>query len=205
MINVADVSHHYGLKPVLSHVNFRVPAGQLVAVMGPNGVGKSTLLGIIAGLIAPAKGHLEINGLRRREPRLGASDGANLAARGVQGDRNQLELFWPATNSLVSDQHRRYGGGGHGAANPTLLARQLFHFNFTGNRRQIGVDDPRLADHVADNSFKYDITESESLLFGTGFGVSTDIQTGPNGNLFVVSLSHGAVYEIFRRPPGGIK
>jgi hypothetical protein len=26
-----------------------------------------------------------------------------------------------------------------------------------------------------------------------------DIQTGPNGNLFVVSLSGGAVYEIFRR------
>lgn len=66
MINVVDVSHHYGLRPVLSHINLHVPAGQLVAIMGPNGVGKSTLLGIIAGLIAPAKGHVEINGLRRR-------------------------------------------------------------------------------------------------------------------------------------------
>jgi len=34
--------------------------------MGPNGVGKSTLLGIVAGLLAPAKGFVEINGLRRR-------------------------------------------------------------------------------------------------------------------------------------------
>ena len=66
MIEVVDVSHHYGLRPVLSHVSFRVPAGQLVAVMGPNGVGKTTLLGIIAGLIAPARGAVEINGLRRR-------------------------------------------------------------------------------------------------------------------------------------------
>ncbi len=66
MINVVDVSHHYGVRPVLSHINLQVPAGQLVAVMGPNGVGKSTLLGIIGGLIAPAKGHVEINGLRRR-------------------------------------------------------------------------------------------------------------------------------------------
>jgi ABC-2 type transport system ATP-binding protein len=66
MINVVDVSHHYGLRPVLSHVNLNVPTGQLIAVMGPNGVGKSTLLGIMAGLIAPAKGHVEINGLRRR-------------------------------------------------------------------------------------------------------------------------------------------
>jgi hypothetical protein len=32
------------------------------------------------------------------------------------------------------------------------------------------------------------MTESESLLFGKNFGIVTDIQTGPNGNLFVVSL-----------------
>ena len=66
MIKVADVSHHYGVRPVLSHINLDVPAGELVVVMGPNGVGKSTLLGIIAGLLAPAKGYVEINGLRRR-------------------------------------------------------------------------------------------------------------------------------------------
>lgn len=66
MIKLLDVSHHYGLNPVLSHINLHVPTGELVAVMGPNGVGKSTLLAIIAGLMAPAKGHVEINGLRRR-------------------------------------------------------------------------------------------------------------------------------------------
>jgi glucose/arabinose dehydrogenase len=85
-----------------------------------------------------------------------------------------------------------------GAARPTLEGGHLFRFNLTGNRRRIGVDDPRLDDRVADNLAKFDITESESLLFGTNFGVGTDIRTGPNGNLFVVSLTHGAVYEIFR-------
>jgi hypothetical protein len=58
-------------------------------------------------------------------------------------------------------------------------------------------DDPRLEDRVADNVGKWEITESESLLFGRNFGVGTDVQTGPNGNLFVVSLSDGAVYEVF--------
>jgi aldose sugar dehydrogenase len=43
------------------------------------------------------------------------------------------------------------------------------------------------------------MTENESLVFGTGFGVVTDIETGPNGNLFVVSLDQGAIYEISRR------
>jgi len=86
-----------------------------------------------------------------------------------------------------------------GAAVPNLMGGQLFRFKLTGNRRRIAVDDPLLEDRVADNLAKFDITESESLLFGRNFGVSTDIQTGPDNNLYVVSLSHGAIYEISRR------
>jgi glucose/arabinose dehydrogenase len=85
-----------------------------------------------------------------------------------------------------------------GFASPSPLGGPLFHFNLTGNRRKIGVDDPRLEDRVADNFAPRDMTESESLLFGTGFGIVTDIETGPNGNLFVLSLSNGALYEIYR-------
>lgn len=39
----------------------------------------------------------------------------------------------------------------------------------------------------------------ESLLIGRNFGTVTDILTGPNGNLFVVSIDKGSVFEIFRR------
>jgi glucose/arabinose dehydrogenase len=85
-----------------------------------------------------------------------------------------------------------------GAARPTLAEGHLFRFKLAGNRGKIAVDDPRLEDRVADNLAKFDITESESLLFGTGFGIGTDIQTGPNGNLYVVSLTNGEIYEIFR-------
>jgi glucose/arabinose dehydrogenase len=96
-----------------------------------------------------------------------------------------------------------------GAARPFLEGGFLWHFNLTGNREKIAVDDPRLEDRVADNLDKPSATdpaantraavESESLLFGRNFGVSTDIKTGPNGNLFVVSLSNGAIYEIHRK------
>jgi len=95
-----------------------------------------------------------------------------------------------------------------GAARPFLEGGFLWHFNLTGNRQKIGVDDPRLEDRVADNLDKPSATdpaanaraaiESESLLFGRNFGVATDIKTGPNGNLFIVSLSNGAIYEILR-------
>jgi len=85
-----------------------------------------------------------------------------------------------------------------GASRPTLAGGYLFHFDLAGDRRGLALNDPRLQDRVADNVDKFDITESESLLVGRDFGVGTDIQAGPNGNLFVVSLSNGAVYEIYR-------
>ncbi len=50
------------------------------------------------------------------------------------------------------------------------------------------------------NHDKWDITGSEKFLFGQGFGITTDIKTGPNGHLFVVSLTRGTVYEIRRQP-----
>ena len=85
-----------------------------------------------------------------------------------------------------------------GEARTLLDAGYLFRLRLNRTRRQIAVRDTAIEDDVADNLNKFDITESESLLFGRGFGVGTDIQTGPNGNLFVVSLSNGAIYEIFR-------
>ena len=91
-----------------------------------------------------------------------------------------------------------------GSARTFLLNGQLFRMQLTGNRQKIAVDDPRLEDRVADNNHKFDITESESLLIGQNFGIATDIQTGPNGNLFVMSLSNGAVYEIFRVGRSGV-
>ena len=81
---------------------------------------------------------------------------------------------------------------------PDPLGGPLFRFNLTGNRRMIGVDDPRLEDRVADNLTFHEMTESESLLVGEGFGVVTDIETSPAGSLYVVSIDQGTVYEVFR-------
>jgi aldose sugar dehydrogenase len=75
----------------------------------------------------------------------------------------------------------------------------LFHFNLTGNRRKIGVDDPRLADRVADNVTFHELTESETLQIGRNFGIVTDIKTSPAGTLYIVALDRGTVYEVHRR------
>jgi uncharacterized repeat protein (TIGR01451 family) len=87
-----------------------------------------------------------------------------------------------------------------GASRTTLLNGFLFRFKFSDNRQHFKFSDSRLEDRVADNVDKFDQTESESLVIGRDFGVATDIETAPNGNVYVVSLSNGAIYEIKSKP-----
>ncbi len=80
----------------------------------------------------------------------------------------------------------------------------LYRFALTTNRQHVDVSaDPRLADRVADNLFraqKFDGTESETLQIGTGFGTTPSIEQGPDGDLYVVSLTDNAIYKISRKP-----
>lgn len=100
-----------------------------------------------------------------------------------------------------------------GGSTGTFAGGYLMLFRLTPDRLNLDLSaDPRLADRVADNGsypppfgtpantpgYKFDGRESESLLFGRDFGVATDIQTGPDGNLYVVSSTNGAVYRISR-------
>jgi glucose/arabinose dehydrogenase len=105
-------------------------------------------------------------------------------------------LGFQAGNALGAEYNGNLFVGG---ARDLLVGGHLFRLKLSANRQEIVSDDPRLADRVADNLAKFDITESETLLFGRDFGVGTDVRSGPNGNLFVVSLSKGAIYEIFRK------
>jgi glucose/arabinose dehydrogenase len=81
-----------------------------------------------------------------------------------------------------------------GLAVPLPVGGPLFHFNLTNNRQRIATDEIE-----AENEDFNSLIGSEEFLIGTNFGVVTDIETSPNGNLFVVSLSNGAIYEIFKQ------
>lgn len=67
MIQVHDLWHHYGVRPVLREVTMEIATGELVVLLGPNGMGKSTLLGCLAGVLWPQRGWVEIDGVRRRQ------------------------------------------------------------------------------------------------------------------------------------------
>jgi uncharacterized repeat protein (TIGR01451 family) len=88
-----------------------------------------------------------------------------------------------------------------GASRTFLSGGYLFRFKLSSDRQRLSFDDSRLNDLVADNTDKFDITESETLLAGQNFGITTDIETGPNGDVFVVSNTDGKVYEISGAQP----
>jgi glucose/arabinose dehydrogenase len=74
---------------------------------------------------------------------------------------------------------------------------RLYRIKLTGDRMAVDTSaDARLADRVVDNVAKFDATEAESLVAGAGFGATPDIRQGPDGALYVVSISHGTIYRI---------
>jgi branched-chain amino acid transport system ATP-binding protein len=70
MLQVHDLQAGYGGSQVLHSISLHVEDGEAVAILGPNGHGKTTLLRAISGLIHPTAGRVELNGraITRLEP-----------------------------------------------------------------------------------------------------------------------------------------
>ena len=83
-----------------------------------------------------------------------------------------------------------------GGSRTFLDGGYLFEFTFDSSRRQFAFSDPKLKDKVDDNDYKFDEGQSASLVAGTNFVIVTNIVSGSDGNLYVTSLSNGAVYMI---------
>lgn len=63
-IQVENVQFGYARsRPILRDFTFAVNAGRFLAIVGPNGVGKSTLVNLIAGLLSPQAGTIRVNGI----------------------------------------------------------------------------------------------------------------------------------------------
>lgn len=63
MLELVDLSKSYGGRTVLARLSHRFEPGEFVAIMGESGVGKSTLLNLIAGLDAPDGGEVRVDGV----------------------------------------------------------------------------------------------------------------------------------------------
>lgn len=63
LLEARGLSKAYGRHPALDNLNFTLPRGRIVGLLGPNGSGKTTLLKLACGLIVPSQGQILISGL----------------------------------------------------------------------------------------------------------------------------------------------
>ncbi len=62
IIEFENISLSYGNRLILDNINFKINEGQIFGMLGPNGVGKSTIFNLITGLINPGSGKIKISG-----------------------------------------------------------------------------------------------------------------------------------------------
>jgi len=62
IIEFENISLAYGNRTILDNINFKINEGQIFGMLGPNGVGKSTIFNLITGLINPGSGKIKIAG-----------------------------------------------------------------------------------------------------------------------------------------------
>lgn len=62
ILKVVDINKKYLSKDALKNINIEIGCGKVVGLLGPNGSGKTTLIKLIAGLLKPSSGVIEING-----------------------------------------------------------------------------------------------------------------------------------------------
>ena len=63
-IEVINLKKTYGLKEAVKNINFEIKENEIIGLLGPNGSGKTTTIGMILGLLKPTSGEVLINGLK---------------------------------------------------------------------------------------------------------------------------------------------
>jgi len=87
VLRLTDVRLSRGLRRVLAGVSFHVQRGELVALMGPSGVGKTTVLRVVAGLEAFESGTVQVEDMA-------ISGGANIAAARLHAFRRKVGMVF---------------------------------------------------------------------------------------------------------------
>ena len=111
-LRIEGLSYSHGAKAALEEVALTAPQGRLTGLLGPNGAGKTTLFALLAGLLRPASGRIEIAGHDiARNPR------AALARMGIVFQQPTLDL------DLTARQNLRYAAALRGLSGRAAEAR----------------------------------------------------------------------------------
>ncbi len=109
LLQIEKVCLSVGGPLLLDHVDLTVDAGERIALIGRNGVGKSTLLRLMAGQLSPEEGFVQLTTGRRvamLDQEVGAADGASVfdtVAAGIEGLGEDLVLYHRLTHEPEID------------------------------------------------------------------------------------------------------
>ena len=69
-LEIIDLSKTYDSKEAVRNISFKVNENEIIGILGPNGCGKTTTIGMILGLLKPTKGKVLINGTEIEKQRV---------------------------------------------------------------------------------------------------------------------------------------
>ena len=69
-LEIIDLSKTYDSKEAVRNISFKVNENEIIGILGPNGCGKTTTIGMILGLLKPTKGKVLINGIEIEKQRV---------------------------------------------------------------------------------------------------------------------------------------
>jgi len=69
-VEVINLSKSYGKKEAVKNVNFKIKENEIIGLLGPNGCGKTTTIGMLLGLLKPSNGQININGMKIEKNRI---------------------------------------------------------------------------------------------------------------------------------------
>ena len=76
-LEVIELSKSYNKKEAVKNISFKINKNETIGILGPNGCGKTTTIGMILGLLKPTKGKVLINGLEIEANRVDLLDNIN--------------------------------------------------------------------------------------------------------------------------------
>ncbi len=125
LIELKGISKNFGQKAILDGVDLTIYQGEALVIIGPSGTGKSTILRIIAGLLAPDSGEIYVKGERREGLIEDHQEGINISMV-----FQQAALF----DSLTVDENV-----GFSLYQNSRLSRQKIRQLVEGNLEKVGL------------------------------------------------------------------
>ena len=87
-LEIINLSKTYNLKEAVKNISFRLRQNEIIGILGPNGCGKTTTIGMVLGLLKPTKGKVLINGKEIENDRVNLLNELNFISPYIELPKN---------------------------------------------------------------------------------------------------------------------